>query len=455
MSAPLPPPLSTSPASSPPSPSPSPGTVPPAKRVPPGVWTALAWCLSLVYPFVVVGARPHTVPSDRPGLPPELQGWTTTVLATLVAFAAAALLRRWPLLSTGLLLAATVAQTETWRSDVQLPPTALLAVDAALCLVAATRPRRTSRAVFALVLGVLVTHLGMISELGGGLLSGTGVGASDGGILVAVIAWLVGRSVRQSREHAETLSARAAAQAATAERLRIAREMHDTVAHSIGIVALQAGAARRVIDTRPDRAREALAEIEAAGRETLAGLRRMLGALRQADREDHAGTDASRGPAPHAGTGAAPGAATVTAPHAGAEPTPPHRPPGLAGLDRLTSATTAAGVRVDVHWHGERRPLPPEVDLAAFRIIQESVTNVVRHAATPSCRVSVDCRNADEVAVEITDAGLGRRNTTGSGYGLAGLRERVALLNGEFHAAPRTGGGFRVAARLPVPGGVR
>ncbi|MET8697929.1 sensor histidine kinase [Kitasatospora sp. NPDC004723] len=401
---------------------PPPPLLPPRlRRVPPGAWTALAWCVSLLYPSLVLGSGPGHRTSVRRGLaPPAPQDWVMAAFTTPVAFLAAALLRRRPRTAVALLLAATVAQTKAWRWELELPPTALLAVAAALCLVTAAEPRRTSRAALAMVLGVLTFHLILSPALGGGLLlTGTRIGANDAGVLVAVIAWLVGRSVHQSREHAEALSTRAAAEAVTAERLRIAREMHDTVAHSIGIVALQAGAARRVIDTRPDRAREALGEIETAGRETLAGLRRMLGALRRADDD--------------------------------AEPvTAALRPPGLADLDALAAATTAAGVRVDVRWQGERRPLPPEIDLAAFRIVQESVANVVRHAAAPSCRVTVDHRRPAELSIEVTDRGRGHGTDPGAGYGLAGLRERVALLHGGFDAAPRPGGGFRVAARLPV-----
>ncbi|MER5351009.1 sensor histidine kinase [Kitasatospora sp. NPDC002551] len=403
---------------------PSPPILPPRLRqVPPGAWTALAWCVSLLYPSLAPGAGSlrGTAPDGGPA-PAVRQDWASAALTTPVAFLAAALLRRRPRTAVALLLAATVAQTKAWRWELELPPTALLAVAAALCLVTAAEPRRTSRAVLTMVLGVLILHLILSPALGGGLLlTGTRIGTNDAGVLIAVIAWLVGRSVHQSRVHAEALSARAATEAVTAERLRIAREMHDTVAHSIGIVALQAGAARRVIDTRPDRAREALAEIESAGRETLAGLRRMLGALRRADD---------------------PGTAAAASLH----------PPGLADLDRLTAATTAAGVRVDVRRRGERRPLPAEIDLAAFRIVQESVANVVRHAGAPSCRVTVDHRPA-ELAIEVTDRGRGRGTAPapGAGYGLAGLRERVALLHGEFDAAPRPGGGFRVAARLPVP----
>ncbi len=106
-------------------------------------------------------------------------------------------------------------------------------------------------------------------------------------------------------------------------------------------------------------------------------------------------------------------------------------------------------------WQGERRSLPPEIDLSAFRIIQESVTNVVRHAATGHCRVSVE-QQERELSIEVVDSGRGGRGqVAGAGYGLVGMRERVALLHGDFSAAPRPEGGFRVAARLPVPAGAR
>jgi signal transduction histidine kinase len=117
---------------------------------------------------------------------------------------------------------------------------------------------------------------------------------------------------------------------------------------------------------------------------------------------------------------------------------------------------TAAGVRVDVQWRGQRCPLPTEIDLSAFRIIQESVTNVVRHADIRQCRVSIEHRD-EELAIEVLDSGRGRNShsTVGAGYGIVGMRERVGLLHGDFTAGPRPEGGFRVAARLPVPVGVR
>ncbi|MGY0465840.1 sensor histidine kinase [Kitasatospora sp. cg17-2] len=423
-----------------------PPTLPPRlRRVPPGAWTALAWCLSLLWPAAADGGRPSrgtaVGATDPNHLPTVHQDWLTAAFTTPVALLAAALLRRRPRTAVALLLAATAAQTKAWRWELQLPPTALLALVTALCLVTAAEPRRTSRAALAMVLGALTLHLLLAPALGGGLLlTGTRIGANDAGVLIAVIAWLVGRSVHQSRAHAEALSARAAAQAVTAERLRIAREMHDTVAHSIGIVALQAGAARRVLDSRPERAREALAEIETAGRETLAGLRRMLGALRRADDADD-----PDGPGNLGGPGN---------PGSGGSSVPAQGPPGLADLDRLAAATTAAGVRVDLRWQGERHRLPPEVDLAAFRIVQESLANVVRHAGTPSCRVTVDHRSPAELALDISDRGRGR-GTAPAGYGLVGLRERVALLHGDFTAAPRPDGGFRVTARLPLKGSAR
>jgi signal transduction histidine kinase len=129
---------------------------------------------------------------------------------------------------------------------------------------------------------------------------------------------------------------------------------------------------------------------------------------------------------------------------------PLHPAPGLADLNDLAAATTAAGVGVNVCWRGRRRILPPEVDLSAYRIIQESLANVVRHADARSCEVSVDYRDA-EVAIQVSDPGPGGKGGTGTGYGLVGMRERVALLHGFLAAGPHPDGGFQVTARLPAP----
>jgi signal transduction histidine kinase len=250
-------------------------------------------------------------------------------------------------------------------------------------------------------------------------------------VAITIIAWLIGNSIRQAQAQADLRRAQAAAQAGMAERLRIARELHDIVAHSIGIIAIQAGAGRRVFDTSPAEARDALAAIEATSRDTLSGLRRMVTGLRRAEPDPGPGP---LGPAP-------------------LDLTPLDLTPGLAGIERLVTMTLDAGVRVEVDWRGRRDPLPADIDRSAFRIIQEAVTNVVKHAGSGQCGVSIDQRD-EELSIEITDSGRGGV-VTGTGYGITGMRERAALLGGDFSAGPRPGGGFRVTARLPVPAPVR
>jgi signal transduction histidine kinase len=390
--------------------------------VPPGVWTAVTWCAVTIYPVIeYVALPPHnsvTYSYPRHGLDsPRAQA--LMAVATLLALAGSALVRRRPRTAFALLVAATVATTLAWRQT-EIPLTQFLALAVALGFITALHPRRTSLIAAALAAGTLACYLSLRLLLW----PSDGYPPEPFTALMLVIGWLIGNSVHQGRAHAEQLRAQATTQAVTDERLRIARELHDMVAHSTGIVALQAGAARRVIDTQPSRARDALGEIEAASRETLAGLRRTLGALRDSD----------------------PGGA--------ADRMPPEAAPGLADIDRLAAATAAAGVHVDVRWLGRRRSLPPEISLSAYRIIQEAVTNVVRHADTHACQVTFDCR-ADELSIEVVDGGRGRGTATDPGYGLLGMRERVSLLHGEFSAAPRPDGGFRVAARLPVPAAVK
>ncbi len=394
------------------------------KRVPPGAWVAVAWCASAVFTFL---ARLRLPGEEAPSEQVAAQffrwdGLLILAIACALALAAGRQLSRRPLTALALLLTAAAFVTTNLAVGA-IQSAQFLAVDVALYFVAAGRPRRTGVVALGMSLGVLVAWLAVRLACGWGV--GTLAGLTVA--LTAVVSWLLGDASRRTREYAETLRVRAAAQAVTDERLRIAREMHDMVAHSIGIVALQAGAAARVVHTRPDAAREAMTAVETAGRETLAGLRRMLVALREADRSRSPGT----GPSPD-------------------EEASRLRPAeGLADLDRLAAVTTAAGVRVEVSRRGEPRPLPADIDLSAFRIVQESVTNVVRHAGTTACRVTVDHRD-DEVVVDVTDDGRGRGSTTDTGFGLLGMRERVALLHGEFSAGPRPEGGFRVTARLPL-----
>ncbi|MEU2584426.1 sensor histidine kinase [Streptomyces avermitilis] len=382
------------------------------KRLPPAVWVAVTWCASTLFTLLTTVRFPgETEPGKWPAA--QLYRWdglTFLVVAAALTLAGSRRLPGRPLSALALLLTAAGLVTTTLGVG-EVPLAQFLVVDVALYFIAAAHRRRTGVIALSMALAMLVTWMAVR------LLSGWGVGMSAelAVALVTVIAWLLGNATHRTRAYADRLSAQAAEQAVTAERLRIAREMHDMVAHSIGIIALQAGAAARVVTTQPEAAREAMTAVENTGRETLSGLRRMLGALRQAD----------HGEAPEAA--------------------------GLADVDGLAAATTAAGVRVDVRRLGERRALPPDIDLSAFRIIQESVTNVVRHAATDSCEVSIDYGDDDRLSIEVADRGRGSGTRTDTGFGLSGMRERVALLHGEFTAGPRPEGGFRVTARLPVP----
>ena len=179
----------------------------------------------------------------------------------------------------------------------------------------------------------------------------------------------------------------------TADRLQLARDLHDQVAHTIGVIAIQAGVASRVIDTQPDEARNSLSAIEATSRQTLAGLRQTVGALRQADVSSKT-SSSSFGPQP-----------------------------GLADLPQLAEATRKAGVEVEVRWRGERRAVPAEVDSCAFRIVQEALTNVLRHAGASTCHVAI-AQHAGEIAIEVTDDGRGGP-VNRTGYGITGMRERA------------------------------
>jgi signal transduction histidine kinase len=356
--------------------------------------------------------------------------WALLVMGCVIGISAG-LLRRRPRWALAVVLvgalAAVMLPAGQWGTIVLMVLTGIAGFE--VCLLAATRPRRFSLAAAAAVFGVLAICWFEGAQVSlDRLMLGPGIPVWL--VIVpamVVIAWLIGHSIRQAHVHAEQLRAQADAQAATAERLRIARELHDMVAHSIGIIAIQAGMGSRVIATQPTEAGNALAAIEATSRQTLAGLRQMLGALRRAE------------------------------PRADSWSAPAHPAPGLADLGRLAAATLDAGVRVDVQWRGDPRPLPAEVDLSAFRIVQEAVTNVIRHAGTRHCQVSIGCHD-EELSIEVTDDGRGAGNvesTAPAGYGITGMRERAGLLGGQLTAGPRPGGGFRVAARLPLPAAAR
>ncbi len=360
--------------------------------------------------------------------------------------------------------------------------------------------------------------------------NGQGSGNATGAALVLTIFWMAGYLVQQRRTHMAAVRDRAASDAVTRERLRIARELHDVVAHSMTVVTVQAGFGEYVFDTQPGEARAALGAIQAVSREALGEMQRMLCVLRQTD-VDIAAADAEQaghdpavtaagltaGPGP-AGTGPGTGSPSdgaaasadrlraarfrLTAPLAPA--------PGLANLDRLVERTAGAGVTVTVERIGEPLSLPASLDLSAFRIVQESLTNVVKHSGADRCHVVLEY-SADSLLVEVTDPGAGPPAEVGAparasvpagatvgaaivpagtrvpagarispgagppagpgaarapgpvrppirlgsgpdraGHGIIGMRERVSLCGGELHALPRPGGGFVVRARLPL-----
>jgi signal transduction histidine kinase len=239
--------------------------------------------------------------------------------------------------------------------------------------------------------------------------------------LVWVIAVVI-RVYRGSIERAERRAALFAAdreararEAVAEERSRLARELHDSVGHALNVVVLHAGAAQRVIETRPELAREALGSIETAGRQALADIERMLGILRAPD--DTVGLDAA---------------------------------PGLGQLETLCEQVREAGLPVILNVEGEGRALPASLDLTAFRIVQEALTNTLKHAGKTQALVTLRYASG-ELDIDVLDDGRGvAPGVTGGGRGLLGMRERVVAFRGELTAGPRAGGGFAVHARLPL-----
>ncbi|WP_406461764.1 sensor histidine kinase [Streptomyces sp. NBC_01622] len=355
---------------------------------------------------------------------PRASGTVHGVGALLAVSLLAGVVRQMPLLALAMALFGSTAVVVGPPSSGHESPAAsyhgqflsYVAVDLVLGFIVATRARRASIVAVAVSFAVQLLVIGVFAH-------GDSLAVNE---VIALLAFaascMAGLLSRERREHAVALRAQEVAEAVTAERLRIARELHDMVAHSIGIIAIQAGVGSRVIQTQPAEAREALRAIEATSRETLSGLRRTLVSLRQADR----------------------GAST-------SEQSPRAPSPGLADVERLAAATADAGVRVDVRRSGEQRPVPADIDLSAYRIVQEALTNVVRHAATGRCRVAIDYGD-EELSVEVVDDGRGATgNGSAHGFGIIGMRERVGLLGGGLSAGPRPEGGFRVAARLPLP----
>jgi len=219
--------------------------------------------------------------------------------------------------------------------------------------------------------------------------------------------------LRRAAEEHEAATLRAI----EAERARIAGELHDVVTHNVSVMVVQAGAARMAVASSPDEAADALRAVEASGRTAMAELRTLLGVL------SPAGDDVALRPQP-----------------------------GLGELDELISRVAAAGLAVELEVRGTPRPLPPGADLAAYRVVQEALTNVLRHAGRAATSVLVHW--GDELEITVSDAGRGPSvagdGPSAAGRGLLGLQERLSLYGGELDAGPRPGGGWRVRAVMPV-----
>jgi signal transduction histidine kinase len=494
------------------------------KRLRPRHWTAIDWVVAAVLGLIlwaVIRKSLVQVTEVGPNLaiyrPVQFAG-TLTLPLVLISVLAVALRRRRPVFMLGLLLAgsAGVALLSGEPSSlVYFVPIAYV-----LYLIASTY--ETKRVAVRVLAAVFVTLLldNMLVANSSWLYPFRG--AMVPVLLCVVIAWSTGYIVRQRRRYAIGLQEEAASKAVAEERLRIARELHDVVAHSMSVIAVQAGYGQYVIDSQPGDARAALGAIQATSREALDEMRRMLGALRQADQEGtRAGAAGAAGAATGAGgaagagvtgagadvTGAAgvsppvtsvsyaetvpgvadsedprpsdalgalaalfrPGAPIPAAPSTADTSAAPLFPaPGLDDLDRLLNRTASAGVQVELRRAGIPRALPPSIDLSAYRIIQEALTNVVKHAHASKCNVVIDYGET-ELAIRVTDSGAdlpvpalaGAAATARGvladplpgGHGIIGMRERVSLLGGEFSAGPLPGYGFEVMARIPLPGG--
>jgi signal transduction histidine kinase len=348
-----------------------------------------------------------------------LEGVVGTRWANVLVAAAACLPLLWrrnhPLAAALALLAVAVPAAAMWTDPSQLVATFF----PLLILAYGGGMYAEGRASWA-VLGVLMAGVAAMSY----------AAEHSGGItdyyfpwIIVVLCWLAGRTVRLRMRHAAELHEaaalaaeqreREAQQAVVDERRRIAREMHDVVAHSISIMVVQAGGARRILATDPERAERAAARIRHAGSDALAEMDVLLGVLETVPGREPAAT--------------------------------------LDALDDLVARTREAGLPVTLEVRGTRRPLPAGAEQAVYRVVQEALTNAIKHAGGATTRVELSW-GEEALELRVADAGDGGPSPelAGGGHGLIGMRERIRVHGGELKAGPRRGGGFEVVARLPV-----
>lgn len=337
--------------------------------------------------------------------------------------------RRWPLGSLAVIAGAIATESLVIGKS---PEGGELLFPVLLALYSVGAYAEIDRAIMGLALGVGAITIDAIQDPSQELASFAGVAVASGffGVFLGGSAWLVGRHVQSRRRHAEQFERRAVhlereqseltKAAAEAERIRIARELHDVVAHSVSLMGVQAGAAERIVGRDADRAREALRSIQATSREAIRELRRLLSVLRESD-----------------------------------EPSELAPQPGLGSLDPLVARAREGGLPVELRIDGDRGRVPPGVELSAYRVVQEALTNVRKHSPRAPTRVHVDCRR-DRIELKVENDRSGQSNGaapgagTDAGYGLVGMRERVGLYSGTLRAGPTANGGFAVEAMLPI-----
>ncbi|MGW1607330.1 sensor histidine kinase [Streptomyces eurythermus] len=357
------------------------------------------------------------------GLPRFSGPWWLGWLVAVCVGVPLAVRRLWPLPALAVVVGASATAT---LIDITRDPyiSAALAVYA----VALIEPTRRASAAFALTLVVsaaaVITGEAVVTP------SGPWTEAAGTAALVWLFigaAWAAGRVVRERRSRAARRDRRLAEEALAEERLRIARELHDIVSHSLSVIVVKAAVANHVAEARPQETRDAIQAIEQTGREALTEMRRALGVLRG----DTAGRRTRE-----------PGSAE-TAP-----------PPGLDDLPALIQRAERAGVRTELRTR-LAVGLPAGTALAVYRIVQEALTNVVKHAGDGThCQVTITVDSRGEVRIEVADDGAGNAAATDrvelrGGHGLVGMRERVMMYGGTLVAGPRPGGGFAVSACLP------
>jgi signal transduction histidine kinase len=388
---------------------------------PPTVWDGLG--VATATALVVLGSLGEAYPTNRAdSLPPGATPppWPAYLLVAAAGIALA-WRRRWPV---GV-LAFTIVTVSAYSMLGYVYGAALVAPTIALYSVVTVS--RTRRAVVLGVISIVVLMaaggvLGPYPPLGGPvtvvpfeLLVALGMGMATANRR-AYIAEIQDRAERAERSRDEEARRRV-----DSERLRIARELHDIVAHTMATISVQAAAAAHVLVDPPTEAAEAIAAIRSASKLGLRELRTILNVLRQADDRD-----------------------------------PVQPTPSLDQLDVLVGTIRRAGLAADVHIAGELPPLPPAVDVAAYRIVQESLTNVLRHAGPATATVALAVRDGC-LSVRVSDSGSGPRQRPGdapTGHGMIGMRERAASVGGLFEAGPDPKGGFVVRAMLPISGPV-